>query len=77
MSQTIDNIIYSDDLKTVEKAENEQITTAVIKEGVTTIGEWAFRDCPKLTVTFDGTKKEWEKIEGVEDCKAENVKFNK
>lgn len=31
-----------------EKAENEQITTAVIKEGVTTIEKWAFKECTNL-----------------------------
>lgn len=46
-------------------------------EGVTTIEEDAFSDYPNLTITFDGTKEEWDKIEGVDKCEAENVKFNK
>lgn len=36
-----------------------------------------FAGCLNLTVTFDGTKEEWENIEGVEKCYAKNVKFNK
>lgn len=100
MSQVIDNIRYSDDLKTVKGVESKEITTAIIKEGVTEIGKDAFQycenlqsvvipasvttiegrafyDCPKLTVTFDGTKEEWKKIEGVENCGRKKVKFNK
>ena len=53
------------------------LQSVVIPEGVTTIGKGAFSDCENLTVTFDGTKEEWEKIEGVKDCDAKNVKFNK
>lgn len=48
MSKTIDNIIYSNDLKTVEGVANDEITTAIIKEGVTEIGEDAFGYCSSL-----------------------------
>ena len=53
----------------------ENLQSVVIPEGVTEIGEYAFDDCTNLTVTFDGTKEEWEKIKG--DGKPEDVKFNK
>ncbi len=48
MSKTIDNIIYSDDMKTVEGVENKEITSAVIKEGVTTIDWEVFMGCTQL-----------------------------
>lgn len=48
MSKTIDNIIYSDDLKIVEGVANDEITTAIIKEGVTEIGESVFVGCKNL-----------------------------
>lgn len=53
------------------------LQNVVIPSSVKAIGSHAFMSCPNLTVTFDGTKKEWEKIEGVKDCDAKNVKFNK
>ena len=53
----------------------ENLQSIVIPEGVTEIGEDAFDYCTNLTVTFDGTKEEWEKIKG--DGKPEDVKFNK
>ena len=53
----------------------KNLQSVVIPEGVTEIGKYAFDDCTNLTVTFDGTKEEWEKIKG--DGKPEDVKFNK
>ncbi len=48
MSQIIDNIKYSDGLKTVEGVEDKSITTAVIKEGVTAIDRFAFTSCENM-----------------------------
>ena len=39
----------------------KNLQSVVISEGVTPIGSSAFYGCLYLTVTFDGTKEEWEK----------------
>lgn len=48
MPKTFDGIIYSDDLKKVTDVADKSITTAVIKEGVTTIKGAAFWGCKNL-----------------------------
>ena len=63
MSKIVDGIKYSDDMKTIEGVESEDITSAVIAEGVTEIGKYAFEECSSLTsIEFTGTKAEWAKI---------------
>lgn len=52
------------------------LQSVVVPKTVTKIGFQALAFLPN-PVTFDGTKEECEKIEGVKNCGAEDVKFNK
>ena len=42
--------------------ENKNLTSVVIPDSVKEIQIGVFKDCPKLKVSFSGTKEQWEKI---------------
>jgi hypothetical protein len=51
------------------------LTSLVIPESVTSIGEWAFSGCQSLlTVNYSGTKKQWKAIQKAKDLTASSVK---
>ena len=45
------------------------LESIIIPNSVTSIGYWVFSNCKKLTIYYQGTREQWEKIEGSEEIK--------